>query len=298
MSHEGISSTPNSSSKFIDIDGEKIHYIEMGQGRPILFLHGVPTSSYIWRNVMPHVASLGRCIAPDLMGFGRSAKPNIEYSITDHISYIEKFIQQLGLQDLVLVMHGWGSIIGFHYAMRHENNCAGLAFYEAFLHPINTSDVSLPHQETMASAREMSDTSSLEENALMFIDAVIPQYTIRQLTTEEMQHYREPFTQPGSAKPIKQYIKELPTGSGGSPADKIITAYSEKLAKSRLSKLMLYSMPGFMTTFASASWAKEHLSHLEMLDLGEELHLAQESYPHVMGQSISVWLQSIEQDKR
>lgn len=129
---ERTSDKVNIPSHFIDVHGAKMHYLESGAGRPILFLHGIPTSSYLWRNVIPQLSSLGRCIAPDLIGFGQSARPNIPYTVFDHIKYIEGFIEALNLKRITLVMHGWGSVIGLDYAMRHEKNCRGLVFYEAF----------------------------------------------------------------------------------------------------------------------------------------------------------------------
>ena len=113
-------------SQQINIDGSNMYYLEAGTGDTILFLHGIPTSSYIWRNIIPYLAPLGHCLAPDLMGFGRSDKPDIDYSVQDHIHYIEKFIDALALKNITLVMHGWGSVIGFDYAMRHESQCKGL----------------------------------------------------------------------------------------------------------------------------------------------------------------------------
>lgn len=298
MTQERISSQVTLPSRFIEIDGHQLHYVEAGQGRPILFLHGVPTSSYVWRNVIPHVATLGRCIALDLIGFGRSAKPPIEYTLSEHIHYVEQFIKQLHLQNLILVMHGWGSVIGLDYAMRHETNCAGLALYEPFLHPTTPHELSLPYQETLHTAKQVDSIFDEADNGLAFIDHVIPQSTLRKLSDEEMACYREPFMPAGSAKPIAQYIRELPTGNGDSAADSIIARYSKQLSQSHLPKLMLYSVPGFMTSFATALWAKENLPKLEMIELGEELHMAQESYPSIMGESISVWLQSVEQIKR
>src|SRR3990167_11073136 len=111
--NERISEQMNLPSKFIEVNGSKMHYIEAGEGHPILFLHGIPTSSYLWRNIIPHLSTLGRCIAPDLIGFGKSDKPEINYSLSDHIKYIEGFIEKLGLKQLTLIMHGWGSVIGF-----------------------------------------------------------------------------------------------------------------------------------------------------------------------------------------
>ena len=108
-------------SKFIDILGSKIHYIDEGSGDPILFLHGNPTSSYLWRNIIPYLLPHGRCIAPDLIGMGKSDKPNLEYRFFDHSKYVEEFIKKLDLSNITLVIHDWGSALGFHYAMRNEN---------------------------------------------------------------------------------------------------------------------------------------------------------------------------------
>jgi haloalkane dehalogenase len=274
-----------------------MHYIEAGSGDTILFLHGIPTSCYLWRNVIPHLSTLGHCVAPDLIGFGHSDKPDIEYSVTDHIRYIERFIEELNLKNIVLVMHGWGSVIGFDYAMRHENNCKGLVFYEAFLRSVNGNDMSLPFQEQMASIQDFENAPDLVLNATSFVDKIIPQNVMRQLTEEEMNNYREPFMQNGAGKPILQYIREIPRGDGKSKIEQLIAAYTDRLTRSKLPKLMLYSVPGFITTIATIMWAKEHLSNLEIVDIGEELHLAQESCPKLFGETISVWLQGIEQMK-
>jgi haloalkane dehalogenase len=292
--NERISEQVNLPSKYIQLDGAKMHYLEAGEGRPILFLHGIPTSSYLWRNIIPHLSRLGRCIAPDLIGFGKSSRPDIEYSITDHIRFIDDFILKLGLRKITLVMHGLGSVIGLNYAMNHESNCAGLVFYEAFLRSANGNDLSLPYQEQLA---ELEDETEMEAaaNGAVFIDKIIPQSVMRNLSASELERYREPFLADGSGKPIVQYLKELPHGDGKRKLDSIIAAYSKKLTKSRLSKLMLYSVPGFVTTIATAMWARENIPNLQIVDIGEELHLGQESYPKLIGETISAWLQGVEQ---
>jgi haloalkane dehalogenase len=295
MGNEGIAGKTNLPVKQVDVFGSKMSYLEAGSGDAILFLHGIPTSSYVWRNVIPYLAPLGRCVAPDLIGFGRSDKPEIKYSISDHIKYIEKFIETLGLKNVTLVMHGWGSIIGFHYAMQHEKNCRGLVFYEAFLRSVNGDDLSLPFQEQMQTLQDLENASDMVTNGVIFIDRIMPQNIMRQLTDEEMKHYREPFQHPGTDKPILQYIRELPKGAGKTEVDKLIDAYSVRLTKSKLPKLMLYSLPGFITTMATVKWAKDHLPNLEIVDIGEELHLGQESCPGLIGEAISVWLQGVEQ---
>lgn len=284
-------------SEFVEVNGSKMHYLEDGSGDPILFLHGMPTSSYLWRNVIPYVKSLGRCIAPDLIGMGKSDKPDIEYSVNDHINYIEKFIEKLNLKRITLVMHGWGSVIGFSYAMSHQSNCRGLVFYESYLRALNSDDISLPYQEQLSLLQQSEyNTPDLVTNGTYFIDKIFPQGMMRPLPEKDMSEYRQPFLKEGSDKALNQYIKEMPGSASKSKTavDKIIADYSEKLTKSKIPKLMLYSIPGFITTMASAMWAKDHLPNIELIELGEELHYAQESNPGIMGETISVWLQGIE----
>lgn len=295
MTGKNISSAFPYPSKFVDVYGVKMHYVEEGTGDPILFLHGMPASSYVWRNVIPHLSSLGRCIAPDLIGMGKSAKPDIEYSIYDHIKYIDKFIETLGLTRVTIIMHGWGSVIGFDYAMRNEKNCKALAFYEAYLRPFHDDDVSLPFQEQIMTMEQQENIYELITDGTYFIDKVLPQEMMRPLTNEEISYYREPYLEKGSGKPLSQYLKELPRMDRNTKVDQLIANYSNKLTKSQLPKLMLYSVPGFITTIATAMWAKEHLPRLEVVDIGEELHYAQESDPTLMGEAISIWLQGIEQ---
>lgn len=287
--------SPAPASQFVDVLGSKMHYIEEGKGDPILFIHGIPTSSYLWRNVIPHLSILGRCIAPDLIGFGKSAKPNIAYTVFDHIHYIEKFIETLKLSNLTIIMHGWGSVIGFDYAMRHQKNCKGLVFYEAFLRTLNEEDeTSLPFTEQTRELQMTESEAGSLSTGVSFVDQMLAQDIMQALPDADMEEYRAPFKEKGSAKPIVQYLKELPSGND-SKVKKLIADYTAKLMQSPLPKLMLYSIPGFITPMNTVMWAKNHLPNLEIIDIGEELHLAQESNPTLIGESISVWLQGVEQ---
>ncbi len=255
-------------------------------------MHGVPTSSYVWRKIFPYLAGLGRCIAPDLIGFGRSGKPNIEYSIDDHIKYVEEFISVLGLKNITLVMHGLGSVIGLNYAMHHENNCSGLVFYESFLRNDSSGELSLPFQEQLATLNDLESASDKAANGVAFVDRIIQQSLMHELPAEDMANYRQPFMPLGAGKPILQYLKELPKGDGSSKMEQLIKNYSTQLTKSRLPKLLLYSVPGFITTIATIKWAKDNLSNLEIVDIGEELHLGQESCAELFGETISAWMQA------
>jgi len=128
-------------SKYLTINGSKMHYIDIGEGDPILFLHGNPTSNFLWRNVIPHIQGKGRCIAPDLIGMRKSDKPDIDYRMEDHYDYLEKFIEQLGLKNITLVLHDWGSGLGFHYANLHRDNIKAIAFMEAMYRPLKWRNI-------------------------------------------------------------------------------------------------------------------------------------------------------------
>ena len=143
--NETISSEYPFESKYIEVKGSKMHYIEEGEGEPILFLHGQPTSSYLWRNVIPHLSSQGRCIAVDHIGMGKSDQPDINYGFTDAYEYLKEFIDKLGLKNFTLVIHDWGAIIGFHYANMHRDRIKGIAFMEAAIQPVNWAGYESQH---------------------------------------------------------------------------------------------------------------------------------------------------------
>lgn len=294
MTNERTSISLPYASKFVDVYKNKMHYIDEGTGDAILFLHGIPTSCYIWRNIMPHLALLGHCLAPDLPGFGHSDKPDIQYSILDYIKYVNEFIERLKLKNITFIMHGWGSLIGLDYVLKNEKNCKGLVFYESFLHSMHGDDLSLPFQEQLLALTEYESKPDDAVIGVELIDKMIPAQVMRQLTEVEMDCYRFPFLK-NPVKPILQYLRELPKGDGRNEIDNRISEYSKKLTHSKLPKLLLYSVPGFLTNISTIMWAKESLPNLEIIDIGEELHLGQETYPAVMGEAISAWLQAIEQ---
>jgi haloalkane dehalogenase len=273
----------------------KIHYIEEGEGDPILFIHGIPTSSYVWRNIIPHLKALGRCIAPDLIGFGKSSKPDIDYSLSDHCRYLAAFIEKLNLNKIILVVHGFGSIIGLNYAMKHPERFKGIVFYESYIRPQSKEDSSLPYEEQNYQLQTEENVYHTFMNGAEFIDRILPLGMIRPLSDEELKYYREPFLSSHSQKPLLQYLTELPQDDN--KTNQIIAAYSQQLMKSSLPKLMLYSVPGFITTIATVMWAKENLKNLQINEVGEALHYGQESNPTLIGESISVWIQSLEESQ-
>jgi len=277
-------------SKYVEVNGSKMHYIEQGNGDPIIFLHGIPTWSYLWRNIIPFLSPYARCIAVDLIGLGKSDKPEIDYTVSDHINYFEGFIEALGLENMTLVMHAWGSVIGLDYAMHHEDKIKALAFMESQIRPSTTKEmVSLPIQE-LTSIIDMPDGGyDIIMNSNYFINKVLPAGILRKLTNTEIQAYQMPFQTAESCKPLWQYLQDLPLGKGPSKTVDLIANYSKKLEQSQLPKLMLYAVPGFITTIDTVIWAKEHLPNLRQVDIGEALHYAQESNPQLIGEELRDW---------
>lgn len=277
-------------SKFVDIDGAKLHYLEAGVGPVMLFLHGMPTSSYLWRNIIPVLSDKARCIAPDLIGMGKSDKPDIAYTVFDHIHYIEQLIEKLELKNITLVMHGWGSVIGFDIASRHEDNMHALAFYEAHVRPTTEWDMlSLPVQQlaTLLHRRDASYRAIVEQNYL--IRRLLPSSVLRTLTAEEMNNYEEPFKTPEDRKPLWQFIQELPLGHQEGEVVDMISRYNAWLRKTKLPKLMLYAIPGFVTTMESVRWSRENLPKLTLVEIQNALHMAQETMPEFFARELRDW---------
>ncbi len=281
-------------SKYIDVHGSKMHYIDEGQGDPILFLHGQPTSSYLWRNIIPHLTAFGRCIAPDLIGFGKSDKPDLEYRFFDHVKYIEGFIEKMGLENITLVIHDWGSGLGFHYAMRHESNIKAIAFMEALLMPIPSWDMFPEQAVEMFQAFRTPDVGwNMIVNQNMFVEQVLPSMMVRDLTEEEMNYYREPFKDPAHRQPVWRWPNELPIA--GEPADvtAAVASYNEKLIKSDLPKLLFYATPGAITTAPVVEWCQQNLKNLKTVDLGQGIHFLQEDNPHLIGSELATWYKGL-----
>ncbi|MEM8858697.1 MAG: haloalkane dehalogenase [Chloroflexota bacterium] len=281
-------------ANYVEVNGSRMFYVDEGSGDPILFLHGNPTSSYLWRNVIPHLTNSGRCIAPDLIGMGQSDKPDINYRFFDHAGYLDGFIQALGLTNITLVIHDWGSGLGFHYAQRNPENVKAIVFMEAIVMPTPGWEVL---DEQGAQLFKAFRTPGVGEDMLinqnMFIEQILPQSVMRPLSEEEMNAYRAPYLEPAARKPIHRWPSEIPIG--GSPADvhDAVAAYNQWLQETDTPKLMLTVTPGVLVNEYIINWCKQSLSNLTVTHLGEGLHYIQEDHPDKIGTEIAGWLSSL-----
>lgn len=295
MNKSNISAKFPFESHYITVHGSKIHYLDIGKGDPILFLHGNPSSSYLWRNIIPHVVGLGRVIAPDLIGMGKSDKPNISYRFQDHYHYLKGFIDTLGLENITLVIHDWGSALGFHYAHQHSQNIKAIAFMEAMLRPLNWSDFDTKFRPVFKMMRMPVVGWLMVSVANLFIKQVVPQAVVRELSLEEKEAYAAPYPTIASRKPVRVWPCEIPIAGKPVETFNIIQDYNRWLQDTDIPKLMFYAHPGATTTAETAVWAQEHLPNLHIVDVGEGTHYIQEDHPHLIGSELARWITNASQ---
>jgi haloalkane dehalogenase len=280
--------------KFVEVLGSKMAYVDEGvseSGAPVaLLLHGNPTSSYLWRNVIPHIAPHTRCIAPDLIGFGDSDKPDILYCVEDHARYLQAFIEALQLNDVVLVLHDWGSALGLDWARRHSTRIRGLALME-FVSPTPTwLDLAPQAYEFLKAFRDPVMGRKLIIDGNAFIERGLPDGIVRELSPEEMTEYRRPFLAPKDREPIYKFPNELPIAGTPSDVYAMAMAYHDWLLETETPKIFFYAAPGIFIPPASAAFYREHLKSCRAVDLGRGYHYLQEDHPDTIGQEIAAWL--------
>jgi haloalkane dehalogenase len=280
-------------SKFLEVKGSKIHYIDEGEGDHILFLHGNPTSSYLWRNVIPYMTSLGRCIALDHIGMGKSDKPDIKYGFTSTSQYLEEFIEKLGLQNITLVIHDWGSIMGFHYANTHRDKIKAIAFMEGLIHEPRLETMPMSVRIGMTMMRSKLFGPLMVKRFNIFITKMLPDLINRKLTKEEMDYYAAPYTTYDSREPLLAWPMDVPFK--GRPEESAIKVenYSKWLKENDLPKLCLYVTPGVGFQAPELEIVKNEFKNTRIKHLGEGLHFIQEDYPHEIGEEIAKWYQDI-----
>ena len=271
----------------------EISYVDTGAGEPVVFLHGNPTSSYLWRNVIPHVEGLGRCLAPDLVGMGDSgAAPDGSYRFVDHARYLDAWFEALGLTNVTLVVHDWGSALGFYWAYRHPERVRGIAYMEAVVRPLSWEEWRDESRQIFQDLRsEAGEEMVLEKN--LFIEGILPSAVLRDLTEEEMNVYRRPYLEPGeSRRPTLTWPRELPIN--GEPEDvvSIVDDYSKWLAQSDVPKLFVNAEPGAILTGSQREFCRTWPNQEEVTVRGA--HFVQEDSPHEIGEAVATFVRRTE----
>ena len=278
------------------INGKKMTWVEAGAGDPILLLHGNPNSSYLWRNIIPHLKTMGRCIAPDLIGMGDSEKledsgPD-RYRFVEHRAYLDALFDYLGLTERVtLIVHDWGSALGFDWANRHRNAVFSIAYMEAIVRPMSWDDWPEQSRPIFNGLRsEAGDELILQKNA--FVELILPASTKRDLIEEEMAEYRRPFADPGEdRRPTLTWPRQIPID--GEPADvvEIVQSYADWLSQAGIPKLFINANPGAILVGDQREFCRQWPNQTEVTVPG--IHFVQEDSPEEIGTAIAGWLRGL-----
>ena len=268
-------------------------YIEAGEGEVVLFLHGNPTSAYLWRNVLPYAAKTHHAVAVDLIGMGGSGKPDIGYSFGDHVRYLDAFIATLGDGPITLVGHDWGAALAWHYARRHPEKVAKLAFMEGVLPPAFPK----PSFESMGELGDMFRAFKDEEQGRklvieqnMFVEQVLPQMILRPLGEEAKAEYGAPYLTERDRVPTLAWPRAVPIA--GEPAETVsaLTEIATFMQQTDMPVLLLYAEPGVLVPPAATAWYIDRIGDLETAFVGNGLHFFQEDQPDATGRALADWL--------
>jgi haloalkane dehalogenase len=291
-----ISSTFPYKKKEKTIHGCKMTYVDEGKGDPIVLLHGNPTSSYLWRNIIPHLTGLGRCIAPDLIGMGDSEKleksgPD-SYRFVEHQKYLDALLEEIGVsENIVFVIHDWGSSLGFDWAFRHQKSVKGIVYMEAIVCPITWDDFPEEARNVFQGFRSPAGEDMIL-NKNIFVELVLPGSILRKLTDEEMEMYRRPYINSGEdRRPTLTWPRQLPID--GEPKDvvDIVKAYSDWLSTSDIPKLFINADPGAILTRRQREFCRTWPNQTEITVKGS--HFIQEDSPDEIGSTTAKFIKKI-----
>ena len=282
--------------KTISVNGKTMSYVEMGEGDPIIFQHGNPTSSYLWRNIMPHLADQGRCIAVDLIGMGDSDKledsgPD-RYTLLEHRDYFDGALDALGVtSNVTFVIHDWGSALGFDWANRHRDSVIGIAYMESIVRPVSWDDWPEAARGVFQGFRSSAgEDMVLDKN--VFVERVLPGSIIRDLSDEEMEVYRRPFKNPGEERrPTLTWPRQIPIE--GEPAEvvELVQSYADWLSESDMPKLFINAEPGAILIGPQREFCRSWPNQQEVTVAGN--HFLQEDSPNEIGEAIAQWRKGI-----
>ncbi|MDQ6920046.1 MAG: haloalkane dehalogenase [Actinomycetota bacterium] len=291
-----ISATLPYEKQRLEVLGRQMAFLDVGEGDPIVLVHGNPTSSYLWRNVIPYLQTMGRCIAPDLIGMGDSDKlPDSgpgSYTFVEHRRYLDALLDALDVRsEVTLVVHDWGSALGFDWANRHRTAVTGIAYMEAIVRPLTWSDMAEPGRSLFQALRSgAGEPMVLEQNA--FVEQILPGGVLRTLTEEEMASYRRPFAEPGEGRrPTLTWPRQIPLD--GDPADvtEIVDGYSRWLSESSVPKLFVNGYPGVVLTGSARDFCRSWSAQREVTVRGA--HFLQEDSPDEIGEAVAAWLSAV-----
>ena len=278
--------------QFVDVSGKRIAYLEAGTGDPIVLLHGNPTSSYLWRNIIPELERTGRVIAPDLIGQGDSEKLPVSegadrYSFEVAFDYLDRLLHEIdAYQNVTLVIHDWGSGLGFHWARHNPERVKGIAYMEAIVMPMTWEDWPEGARGIFQGFRSAKgEDLVLQRN--MFVEAVLPSSILRDLTEEEMIAYRAPFDTPEHRQPTLNWPRQIPIEGEPAHMVELVEAYGAYMAASPIPKLFINADPGSILVGKQREFCRSWPNQTEVTVKG--LHFVQEDSPEEIGRAVAAW---------
>ncbi|QLZ69333.1 Haloalkane dehalogenase [Legionella sp. PC1000] len=280
-------------SNFVEVNGARIHYIEQGKGKPILFIHGMPSSSYLWRNIIPHLIPYGRCIALDLIGHGQSESPEIEFNVRDHLDYLTKFIEILDLEDILIVGHSWGITLGIAYAKNNEKNVRGLSYLEPMLGSWDSWEEfnpDNPQAQEMFKKFRSKEGWDLIVNQNIFLEKIFVNASVRKLLPEEKENYIKPFKSIARRKAAWKAPQELPIA--GSPKE-VVELVDDNFIwqkQTQIPQLFFYTKPAAFFTTDQVKELGKIAPSVSLYYLGKGIYNHAEDYPDEIGKGIAEWL--------
>lgn len=282
--------------KYIDVLGKQIAYVEMGEGDPIIFQHGNPTSSYLWRNILPQLQRLGRCIAMDLIGMGDSEKledeGNMTYSYNTHKKYFDGFLDAIGVEsNATLVIHDWGSALGFDWANDYPEKVKAICYMEGIVQSMEWEDWNEDAKGIFQGFRSPAGEEMILEKNL-FIEAVLPGSILRKLSDAEMNEYRRPFNDKKSRRPTLDWPRQIPLENDPPEICKIVDSYSQWMAENNIPKLFINAEPGAILIGKQREFCRTWKNQKEVTVKGS--HFIQEDSPNEIGNAIFDWLKGID----
>jgi haloalkane dehalogenase len=278
---------------FCEVLGKKMAYSELGSGLPVVFLHGNPASSYIWRNIMPHVAPQARCIAPDLIGMGDSEKlegtdPD-RYGFLQHRRFVDRLLEKLNVtKNIVLVGHDWGGALAMDWARRHPGAIRGIVYFETLVRSRSWDEMDQSARSLFERLRSPEgEELVLKDN--VFIEKLFPARILRSLSESEMAVYRRPYLQPGEdRRPTLQFPREIPIDGAPAHTAQIVKDYGDWMATNDIPKLFINGDPGAVLTGSLLEFCRTWRNQEQVTVRGN--HFLQEDSPHEIGQAIARWL--------
>ena len=291
MTHTQFNSTDPHPRRRVAVLDTEMSYVDTGRGDPIVFLHGNPTSSYLWRNIIPYLSEQGRCLVPDLAGMGQSGKsPTSAYRFVDHARYLDAWFETLNLtSNVILVVHDWGSALGFYRATRYPEQIKAIAYMEAITMPMRWEDFGEAAGVFRALRSEAGETMIMEQNA--FVETILPQGILRELARKEMDSYRAPFLEREARLPNLVWPRQIPVE--GEPADvtAIVEEYGRAMTRSSLPKLLIAGDPGLVIKGRILEFCRTWRNQTEVAVKG--LHFLQEDSPDEIGRALQGFVKSV-----